>query len=156
MNSSALRLLAGSQWRQSTMAGPGCCVPMSWAGRQADCTRSSISLEEKVIAACRLRRKEWATGDASLWINSAKSNWAPGLGIPNHAPAGRPALMKLTSTPISLKKIRSRDNAAVAAAADVPTRCAGLRWSVDYAARPVRGDPRGRKSGAGPGAANLR
>jgi hypothetical protein len=37
MYSSALRLLAGSQWRQSMMACPGCFVPMCWAESQADC-----------------------------------------------------------------------------------------------------------------------
>ena len=58
--------------------------------------------------------------------------------------------------PISMPRIirsaiRKTGTEAVAAAADAPERYAASRWSVDYAALGMRGDPRGRKSGAGPG-----
>ena len=49
-----------------------------------------------------------------------------------------------------------RDSAVVAAATDGPERCATSRSSRDYAVRGGPGDPRGRKSGAGPEAANPR
>src|SRR5580658_6657706 len=61
--------------------------------------------------------------------------------------------------PISMPRIirsaiRKTGTEAVAAAVDAPERYAASRWSVDYAALGVRGEPRGRKSGAGPGATN--
>src|ERR1700676_5469400 len=55
---------------------------------------------------------------------------------------------------LSLKKIRSRGNAAGLAAAGAPGQFVASRSSGDYAARGVRGDPRGRKFGTGPGATN--
>jgi hypothetical protein len=154
MNSSAMRLFAGSRWRHSMTVCRDYCVRMCWAGNQAGSTRSSISMEEAVTAACRWRQKEWATDAASPWRNLAKSSCAPRHGIPSHAPGARPALMKLISTSISRKRIHSKGNAAVAATTSAPGRFGGSRSSTDYAARPARGDPRGRKSGAGPGTEN--
>ena len=52
--------------------------------------------------------------------------------------------------------IRKTGSEAVAAATGGPGRCVASRSSADYAARGERGDPRGRKSGAGPGATNPR
>jgi hypothetical protein len=57
---------------------------------------------------------------------------------------------------ISLETTRKKGSKAVAAASGAPERCVASRASADYAARGVCGDPRGRKSGAGPGATNLR
>jgi|ERR1700680_904003 len=59
MNSSAMRLFAGSRWRHSMMVCRDYYVRMCWAGNQADSTRCSISWEEAVTAACRWRQKEW-------------------------------------------------------------------------------------------------
>jgi hypothetical protein len=53
MNSSALRLLAGSPWRQFMMADSDCFVPTCWAGSQVGSMRSAISLEEAAPAAWR-------------------------------------------------------------------------------------------------------
>jgi len=73
------------------------------------------------------------------------------------SPHGKPALMKLISMPtLSPETIRKKGSEAVAAATGAPERCAASRSSADYVARGVRGDPRGRKSGAGPRAANPR
>ena len=85
------------------------------------------------------------------------SSSVPIPGTPSHVRRGKPASMKLISTPMlsGVKKIvRSKDNEGVGAATGVPGSCGVWQWSEDYAARPVRGDPRGRKSGAGPGATN--
>jgi hypothetical protein len=49
--SSALRLLAGSQWRQSMKAYRDYLVPMYWAGSQAGSMLSLSVLEEAVTAA---------------------------------------------------------------------------------------------------------
>jgi hypothetical protein len=57
---------------------------------------------------------------------------------------------------IILSAIRRTDSEAVAAAADAPERYAASRWSGDYAALGVRGEPRGRKSGADLETANPR
>ena len=64
----------------------------------------------------------------------------------------RPALMKSISTrTLNPETTRRTDSEATAAAADAPERCAMSRSNADYAAR---GEPRGRKSGAGPGSTN--
>ena len=49
-----------------------------------------------------------------------------------------------------------KGSVGVAAVTPDPKRCVAWRSSADYAARGERGDPRGRKSGAGPGAMNAR
>jgi hypothetical protein len=88
---------------------------------------------------------------------SAKSSCVLTRGTPSHAPRSRPALMKSISTQtLSPAMIRKRGSEAIAAATGAPERCVASRSSRDYVARGVRGDPRGRKSGAGPRAANLR
>jgi hypothetical protein len=64
--------------------------------------------------------------------------------------------MKLISMlTLSPETTRKKDSDAVAAVTGVRAQFAALRWSVDYVARDVRGDPRGRKSGAGLGVTNL-
>jgi hypothetical protein len=74
-----------------------------------------------------------------------------------HAPRGKPASMGSISTrTLNPETTRRKDSKAVAAAAGAPERCAMSRSNTDYAARGVRGDPRGRKSGAGPAVANPR
>jgi hypothetical protein len=157
MNSSAWRLLAGSRWRQSMMAYSGCFARMCWAENQGGGMCSAISLEETAPVAWRWRQKEWALGAASPWRNSAKSSCARTNGTLSHAPRGKLVSMKSISTPtLSQKEIRSRGSEAVASAIGALIRCVASRWSGDYVARPVRGDPRGRKFGVGPRAANLR
>jgi hypothetical protein len=155
MNCSALRPRAGSRWRQSTTACFGCFVPMYWAESQAGCICSAINLEETAPVVWLWHQKEWVAGAAWPWRNSAKSRCARKRGTPNHAPRGKLALMKSISMPtISQQNVRSRGSEAVAAARGAPGRCVASRSSADYAARGGPGDPRGRKSGAGPGATN--
>jgi hypothetical protein len=148
---------ADSRWRQPMMAYFGCFVPMCWAGNQAGSMCSVISLEEVAIVVCRWRWEEQVAGVASPWRDSAKSSCARTHGTPSHAPRGKPALMKLISMPtLSPETTRKKGSEAVPSARGAPERCAASQSSVDYAARDGPGDPRGRKSGAGPGAANPR
>ena len=98
-----------------------------------------------------------AFGVAWRWRNSARSSCAPVRGTPSHAPRSRPALMKSISiATLSPAMIRKRGSEAIAAATGAREPCEWLQSSVDYAAPGVRGDPRGRKCGAGPRAANPR
>jgi hypothetical protein len=157
MTSSAWRLPAGSRWPPSMTACHGCFVPMCWAGSQGGFAHSAISSAEVAVAACRWRHEEWAAGVVSSWKDSAKSSCAPKHGTASHALHSKPALMRSISTPTLIRKtIRSKGSEAVAAAKGAPGRYAVSRSSADYAARGVRGDPRGRKSGVGPRAANPR
>ena len=124
---------------------------------QAACMFSAISSEEVVIAWSRWPQKVGVFGVASLWRNSAKSSCAMTRGIPSHAPRSGPVLMKSISIPtLSPAMIRRRDSEAIAAVTGVREQGEWLRSSVDYVARDVLGDPRGRKSGAGLGATNPR
>ena len=127
-------------------------------GRKAGrLTRSSISLEEAATAAYQWHQMEWAPGAASPWRNSAKSSCAPTHGTPNHVPRGKLVLMKSISTwTLSRTKIRNKGSEGVAAATGAPRRYAASRSSADYGARGGPGDPRGRKSDAGPRVANPR
>ena len=103
------------------MDNPDCFVLMCWAGSQAGCMSSAISLEEVVTVACRWRQKEWVFGAAWPWRNSAKSSCARTHGTPSHAPRGKLALMKSISMPtLSPEKIRNKGSEAVAAATGVP------------------------------------
>jgi hypothetical protein len=78
-------------------------------------------------------------------------------GTPGHALEDRPVLMKSISMPtFSLEAIHKKGNEATGAAMSAPKECASLRSSVGYDAQGVRGDPRGRKFGAGLGTTNLR
>jgi hypothetical protein len=66
-------------------------------------------------------------------------------------------LMKPISMPtFSPETIRKKGSEAVASARGAPGRCVASRSSADYVARGVRGDPRGRKCGAGLVATNPR
>jgi hypothetical protein len=157
MHSFAWRPLEDSRWRQAMMAYFGCFVPMCWVGNQASSVCCAISLAEVAIVAWRWRREESVAGAVSPWRNSAKSSCARTHGTPSHVPRGKPALMKLTSMPtLSRKKTRKKDREAVASARGAPERGAALRSSEDYAVRGGPVDPRGRKSDAGPRAANPR
>jgi hypothetical protein len=95
MNSSAVRRLAGSRWRQPMMAYPGCFVPTCWAESPAGCMYSAISLEEAATAAWRWGHKERALGAASRWRNSAKSSCAQVHGTPSRGPRRKLASMKI-------------------------------------------------------------
>jgi hypothetical protein len=65
--------------------------------------------------------------------------------------------MKSISMPtFSPEAIHKKGNEATGAAISAPKECASLRSSVGYDAQGVRGDPRGRKFGAGPAATNPR
>jgi hypothetical protein len=79
------------------------------------------------------------------------------IGVLSRGPAVSTVSSTSISTPIlSPGTIRKKGSEAVAAATGAPVRCAASRSRSDYAARGERGDPRGRKSGAGPVAANAR
>jgi hypothetical protein len=116
-----------------------------------------IRLEEVVIVPRRWRQKATVSGDASRWRNSPQSSCVRIHGVPSHVPRDRPALMKSISIPtFSLEAIHKRGSEATVAATSVPERCEWSRSSVGYDALGVRGDPRGRKFGGGPAAANPR
>ena len=98
-----------------------------------------------------------ASGVASRWKNSVQSSCTPADGAVSHARHDRPALRKWISIPtLSLETTRKRGNEATAAITDAPERSESWQSNSDYVARGVRGDPRGRKSGAGPRVANPR
>ena len=100
---------------------------------------------------------EGVGGAASPWRNSAKSSCARIHGTTSLARRGKPASIQSTATPtLSLETVRKKGSEATAAARGPPARCAASRSSADYAARGGPGDPRGRKSGAGPEATNPR
>jgi|HubBroStandDraft_4_1064222.scaffolds.fasta_scaffold18450_2 hypothetical protein len=135
----------------------GCFVPMCWAENQADSMCFAISLEEVAIVARQWRKKEQAAGVASRWRDSAELSSVRTHGTPSHVPRGKPTLMKLISMPmLSSETTRKKGSEAVASARGAPRRCVSSRSSEDYAARGGRGDPRGRKPGAGLGATNPR
>lgn len=77
------------------------------------------------------------------------------IGIQRHVPGGKPALM-MSILRFSRKEFRSRDNRAVAVVTGAPGQFVELQSIVDYAVPGVRGEPRGRKSGAGLGIWNPR
>ena len=135
----------------------GCFALMLGGESQAACMSSAISLVEVVIVSSRWPQKVGVFGVAWLWRNSAKSSCALTRGIPSHAPRGKLASMKSISTQtFSPAMIRKRGSEAIAAVTGVRERGESLRSSADYVARGGPGDPRGRKSGAGPGATNPR
>ena len=139
------------------MDNPDCFALMLGGGKQAACMSFAISSEEAVIVSSRWPQKVGVFGGAWLWRNSAKSSCALMRGTPSHAPRSRPALMKLISIPrLSSAMIRKRGSEAIAAATSVREQGESLRLSADYGAPGVRDDPRGRKCGAGPRAANPR
>jgi hypothetical protein len=157
MNSSVMQRLAGSRWQPPMINGPGCFALMLGAESQATCMSSAISLAEVGIVSNCWRLKVAVYGVVWLWRNSAKSSCARGRGTPSHAPKSRPALMKSISIPtLSPENSRNKGIEEVAASAGAPQRCVASRSSEDYAARGGPGDPRGRKSGAGPRVANPR
>jgi hypothetical protein len=66
-------------------------------------------------------------------------------------------LRKWISMPtLSLETTRKKGNEATAAITGALARSESWRSNADYVVRGVRGDPRGRKSGAGPRVANPR
>ena len=155
MHFSAGRQLVSSQWRQCMTTSPVCFVRMCWAGRRAGTMRWSIRLEGRATADSRWHRQRQVFGAVWPWRNSVTLNCAPMDGAPRHARRGKPALMKSISTSmLSQATTHKTGSEAVAAATGAPERCVASRSSVDYVARAVRGEPRGRKSGAGPKAAN--
>jgi len=139
------------------MDNPDCSALMLGAESQADGTCSAISLEEVVIVPRRWPKRAGVSGVASRWRNSAKSSCARAHGTLSQARNGRPVLMKLISIPtLSPERIRKRGSEATAAGSGAPERCASWQSIADYVVRGVRGDPRGRKSGAGLEATNPR
>ena len=134
-----------------------CFALMLGGESQAAYMSSAISSEEVVIVSSRWPQKVGVFGVAWLWRNSAKSSCALTRGTPSHAPRGKLASMKSISTPtLSPAMIRKRGSEAIAAVTDVRERGESLRSTADYVAQDVLGDPRGRKSGAVPGATNPR
>ena len=138
-------------------ANPDCFARMWEAGRKADATSSVISSGEGAIVSSRYLQRARVCGVASLWRDSVKLSYTRVIGTPNHDPRDRLALMRwiLIST-LSLQTIRKKGSEAVGAVTGAPERGARSQSSEDYAARGGRGDPRGRKSGAGLGATNPR
>jgi hypothetical protein len=105
----------------------------------------------------RWRQMEEASGVAWLWRSSAKSSCVPAYGTVSHARCDRPALRKWTSIPtLSPQMTRKMGNEATAAITDALERSESWRSNADYVVRGAPGDPRGRKSGAGPRVANPR
>ena len=118
---------------------------------------SAIRLEEIVIVLCRWRQKAMVSGDASRFEKLTQVELRSNAWVPSHVPRDRPALMKSISIPtFSLEAIRKKGSEATVAATSVPERCEWSRSSVGYDALGARGDPRGRKFGGGPAAANPR
>jgi hypothetical protein len=139
------------------MDNQDCFALMLEGENQAACMSSAISSEEVVIVSSRWPQKVRVFGVAWLWRNLAKSSCALKRGTPSHAPRGKLASMKSISTQtLSLATIRKRGSEAIAAVTGVRERGESLRSSADYVARDVLGDPRGRKSGVGPGPTNPR
>jgi len=134
------------------------CFALMLAGEsRAACMSSAISSQEVVIVSSRWPQKAGVFGAVWRWRNSVKSSCALARGTPRHAARSRPALMKSISIPtLSPAMIRKRGSEAIAAVTGVRERGESLRSSADYVARDVLGDPRGRKSGAGPGPTNPR
>ena len=152
-----MRRLGGSRLQPAMLDNLDCFALTCWVESRAGFTCCATSLEEVVIVPNRWHQKVEASGVASLWRNSAKSSCALMRGTPNHAPRSRPALMKSISIPtLSSAMIRRRGSEAIAATTGVREPGESLRSSVDYVAPGVRGDPRGRKCGVGPRAANPR
>ena len=152
-----MQQLMDSRWRPDMMANLDCSVLMWGDESQADCTSFAISLEEAVIVLSRWPEKARVYGVASRWRNSVKWSCAWAHGIPNHAPRDRPALMKSISIlTLSSAGIRKRGSEATAAGSGVPEP--GELWQsiAGYVARGVRGEPRGRKLGAGRETTNPR
>src|ERR1700681_3893477 len=136
-------------------ASRGCFVPMCWAGRQASPMRWFIRLEVGATADCRRHGREEVFGAVWPWRNSAALNCALMDGAPSHAHGGKPASMRWISIrTLNPETTRRTDSKTVALAAGAPKRCGVSRSNADYAARGVRGDPRGRKSGVGPEVTN--
>ena len=144
--------------RQSPMMdNPDCFALMLGGGNHVACMSFAFSSEDAVIVSSRWPQKVGVFGVAWLWRNSAKSSCALTRGTPSRAPRSRPALMKSISiATLSPAMIRKRGSEAIAAATGVREPGESLRSSVDYVAPGGRGDPRGRKCGAGPRAANPR
>ena len=157
MDSFAMRRLAGSQLQPAMVDNPDCFALTCWVDSRAGFTCCATSLEEVVIAPKRWRQKVEASGAASLWRNSAKSSCVRAYGTASHARRDRPVLRKWISIPtLSPEITRKRGNDATAAITGALERSESWRSNADYVVRGVPGDPRGRKSGAGPRVANPR
>jgi len=104
-----------------------------------------------------LPQKARVSGVAARWRNSVKWSCAWAHGIPRHAPRDRPAWMKSISiATLSSARIRKRGSEATAAVSGAPEPGESWQSIAGYVAWGVRGDPRGRKPGAGPEATNPR
>lgn len=157
MNCFALRRLTDSRLQPAMTDNLDCFALTCWVESQAGFTYCATSLEEVVIVPDRWRRKVEASGVASRWRNSAKSSCVAAPGTASHARRDRPALRKWNSIPtLSLEITRKMGNEATAAITGALERSESWRSNADYVVRGVRGDPRGRKSGAGPRVANPR
>ena len=157
MSSSVMRRRVNSRSQPPMMDNPDGFALMLGGENQTACMSFAFSSAEAVIVLSRWPQKGGVFGVAWLWRNSAKSSCALMRGTPSHALRSRPALMKSISIPtLSSAMIRKRGSEAIAAATGVREPGESLRSSVDYVALGVRGDPRGRKCGAGPGEANPR
>jgi hypothetical protein len=157
MDSFATPGLAGSRLQPPMMDNLDCFALTCWVESRAGFTCCATSLEEVVIVPNRWHQKVAASGVASPWRNSAKSSCAPVYGTASHAGRDRPALTKWISTPtLSLEITRKMGNETTGAITGALERSGSWQSNADYVARGARGDPRGRKSGAGPRVVNPR
>jgi hypothetical protein len=111
--------------------------PASGTRASLDCSRSSAQLA-------------WSTAGRSRSGSPLTANTRPRHHIPAQWDTN------LAARVLSGAKLHNRGNEAIAAVTGAPGSFATSRSSTDYAARGAPGDPRGRKSGAGPGVANPR
>ena len=157
MDSFAMRRLTGSRLPPTMMDNLDCCALTCWVESQAGFRCCATSSAGVAVVPNRWWQKVEASGVASRWRNSVKSSCTPAYGTVSHARRDRPALRRRISIPtLSLETTRKRGNEATAAITDAPERSESWQSNADYVARGVRGDPRGRKSGAGPRVANPR
>ena len=89
------------------------------AGRKADGMSCVINSTAGVIVSGRFARRAKVYGVASQWRDSAMSSYIRMIGTQHHVPGGKRALM-MSILRFSRKKIRSRDNRAVAVVTGAP------------------------------------
>src|SRR5579863_1983045 len=94
-------------------------VHMWEAGRKADGMSCVINSTAGVIVSGRFARRDKVYGVASRWRDSAMSSYIRVIGIQRHVPGAKRALT-MSILKFSRKKIRSRDNRAVAVVTGAP------------------------------------
>jgi hypothetical protein len=150
-----LRTACGSQashsrrvWRRRSMVVSAQIGPESQ--RATSSAVLSVRWTERPLG-CK-RPAHQPTGVISRWRSSAGWSCSKGHGRLrlNHADVRRGGRRgrKISQFPGR----RRKDSEATARAVGGRGQCVRWRWTMDYASRGERGDPRGRKSGGGSGA----